>query len=156
MPRAVEGAGSVDPQALRDRAEAAAKAAALRYNETCGGFVRCTLIGQPRCKGTPRPADCEVDPQAWEIPRWADRIELLYKWDIMEEGCVIPAHSDNCVVCLKKAEQRGVPLPDEWDRHIVELADSMSAAAGSQQSQAYLARALHPMNTRFVRYARRT
>ena len=38
--------------------------------------------------------------------------------------------SDNSVVTLKKAEQHGVPLPDDWERLIADVADRVAAVAG--------------------------
>ena len=67
LPRAEEEAASVDRQSLLRRAEAAAKSAALRYSETCGGAVRCTFAGQPREQYYESFAatDCVADPQVW-------------------------------------------------------------------------------------------
>ena len=126
-PPAEEQAASVDRELLRRRAEAAAEAAALRYEESCGGRVYCTLVGQLRFERDdwPRLSDCEPDPQRWRLPDWVDRIRLLFRWDIVEDGRV--AESDNSVVTLNKAEQRGVPLPDGWERLIADVADSVSA-----------------------------
>ena len=100
----------VDPERLRRRAEAAAEAAALRYHDCCGGRVYCTLVGELRHepKDWPRLADCERDPQRWRIPARADRIRLLFMWDIVEDGRV--TESDNSVGTLNNAEQHGVPL----------------------------------------------
>ena len=90
----------VDPELLRRRAEAAAEAAALRYHEICDGRVYCTLYGElvHEPKDWPRLSDCERDPQRWRIPARADRIRLLFKWDIVEHGRVTA--SDNSVVTL--------------------------------------------------------
>jgi hypothetical protein len=122
---------SIDCRSLLRRAKAAAESAALRYKESCGGFVHCTFIGQHRGEDDswPRLSDCELDPQAWVLPTpRVDRVRLLFKWDIMEEGCAIPIQSDNSVVSLKDAEQQGVPLPDEgWGPLIVASADSVTA-----------------------------
>ena len=133
LPRAGEEAASVDRQSLLRRAEAAAKSAALRYSETCGGAVRCTFAGQPRDQYYESFAatDCVADPQVWIIPRWADRIRLAFKWDIFEEGSVIPTESDNVIVSLKDAEQQGVPLPTSWAPLLEELADSVSKSKGA-------------------------
>ena len=91
LPRAREEAASVDRQALLRRAEAAAKSAALRYSETCGGAVRCTFVGQPRCEGDEALSLCDIEtnPQAWVIPRKADRMRLAFRWDIFEEVSVL-------------------------------------------------------------------
>ena len=123
----------VDRDLLRRRAEAAAEAAALRYKECCGGLVRCKLVGQLRFKSDdwPRPSDCERDPQHWKLPHWVDRISLLFKWDIMEKGCVVPVWSDNSVVTLNNAEQHGVPLPEGWERVIKDVADRVAVVAGA-------------------------
>ena len=120
----------VDPELLRRRAEAAAEAAALRYHEICDGRVYCTLYGElvHEPKDWPRLSDCERDPQRWRIPRRADRIRLLFKWDIVEHGRVTA--SDNSFVTLNKAEQQGVPLPDDWERLIADVADRVAAVAG--------------------------
>ena len=125
-----EEAEPVDRELLRRRAEAAAEAAALRFEENCGGRVYCTFIGQLRVERDdwPRLSDCERDPQRWRLPRWVDRIRLLFKWEIIENGRV--TESDNSVVSLKKAEQHGVPLPDDWERLIADVADSVSAPKG--------------------------
>ena len=122
----------VDRELLRRRAEAAAEAAALRYKECCGGLVRCKLVGQLRFESDdwPRPSDCEPDPQHWKLPTWVDRVNLLFKWDIMEKGCVVPVWSDNSVVTLNKAEQQGVPLPADWATLIADLANSVPAPPG--------------------------
>ena len=129
-PPAEEQAASVDRELLRRRAEAAAEAAALRYEVSCGGRVYCTLVGQLRFERDdwPRLSDCERDPQRWKLPRWVDRIRLLFKWDIIVNGRV--TESDNSVVTLNKAEQQGVPLPDGWGRLIADLADFVSAPKG--------------------------
>ena len=126
----VDGATKADPEALRRRAEAAAEAAALRYRECCDGRVHCTLYGEliRKPKDWPRLSDCERDPQRWRIPARADRICLLFKWDIVEHGRLTA--SDNSVVTLKKAEQHGVPLPDDWERLIADVADRVAAVAG--------------------------
>ena len=133
LPRAGEEAASVDRQSLLRRAEAAAKSAALRYSETCGGAVRCTFAGQPRDQYYESFAatDCVADPQVWIIPRWADRIRLAFRWDIFEEDSVIPTESDNIVVSLNDAEQKGVPLPAAWESLLGTLADSVSKAKGA-------------------------
>ena len=127
----VEGAAKADPELLRRRAEAAAEAAALRYHDCCGGRVYCTLVGELRHepKDWPRLADCERDPQRWRIPAWADRIRLLFMWDIVEGGRV--TESDNSVVNLKDAEQQGVPLPKGWEGLIKDVADRVAASAGT-------------------------
>ena len=126
----MEGAAKIDPEALRRRAEAAAEAAALRYRECCDGRVSCTLVGElcHEPKDWPRLSDCERDPQRWRIPAWADRIRLLFKWDIVEHGRLTA--SDNSVVTLKKAEQQGVPLPEDWGDVIAGVADRVAASAG--------------------------
>ena len=131
-PPAEEEAAFVDRELLRRRAAAAAEAAALRYKESCGGLVRCKLVGQLRFESDdwPRPSDCETDPQRWKLPNRVDRISLLFKWDIMERGCVIPVWSDNSVVTLNNAEQHGVPLPADWAPLIADLANSVSAPPG--------------------------
>ena len=79
-------------------------------------------------KDWPRLSDCERDPQRWRIPAWADRIRLLFKWDIVENGRLTA--SDNSVVTLKKAEQQGVPLPEDWGDVIAGVADRVAASAG--------------------------
>ena len=126
-----EGATKADPEVLRRRAEAAAEAAALRYRECCDGRVRCALYGEliHEPKDWPRLSDCERDPRRWRIPARADRIRLLFKWDIVEHGRVTA--SDNSVVNLKKAEQQGVPLPDDWGRLIADVTDRVAASAGA-------------------------
>ena len=132
-PCAAESQRRADPESLLARADAAADSAAQRYNETCGGLVRCTCVGQPRCENATSLVftDCEMDLQAWRIPTWADRIRLAFKWDILEnEGSTFPLHSAISVVPLKKAEQHGVPLPEDWESVIFECAQSVSAAAG--------------------------
>ena len=113
MQWAVEEAASVDRQSLLHRAEAAAKSAALRHSEMCGGAVRCTFLGQPRGEALDALSltDIETDTQAWRIPRWVDRIRLAYGWGMFGEDSIIPTGSDNIVVGLKEAEQQGVPLP---------------------------------------------
>ena len=125
-----DGATKADPEVLRRRAEAAAEAAALRYRECCDGRVHCTLYGEliRKPKDWPRLSDCERDPQRWRIPARADRICLLFKWDIVEHGRVTA--SDNSFVTLNKAEQQGVPLPDDWERLIADVADRVAAVAG--------------------------
>ena len=127
----MEGAVKVDPELLRRRAEAAAEAAALRYHEVCDGRVYCTLYGElvHEPKDWPRLSDCERDPQRWRIPARADRIRLLFKWDIVEHGRVTA--SDNSVVTLNNAEQHGVPLPEDWELVIKDVADRVTAAAGA-------------------------
>ena len=127
----LEGAAKVDPELLRRRAEAAAEAAALRYHEICDGRVYCTLYGEliHEPKGWPRLSDCESDPQRWRTHRWADRIRLLFKWDIVEHGRA--KESDNSVVTLNNAEQHGVPLPEGWERVIKDVADRVAAVAGA-------------------------
>ena len=127
----VEGAAKADPELLRRRAEATAEAAALRYHESCDGRVHCTLYGEliHEPKDWPRLSDCERDPQRWRIPARADRIRLLFKWDIVEHGRV--TESDNSVVTLNKAEQRGVPLPEGWGRVIKDVADRVAVVAGA-------------------------
>ena len=130
-PPAEEEAAVVDRELLRRRAAAAAEAAALRYKESCGGLVRCKLVGQLRFENDwPRPSDCEPDPQYWKLPNRVDRVNLLFKWDIMEKGGVVPVWSDNSVVTLNKAEQQGVPLPADWATLIADLANSASAPQG--------------------------
>ena len=132
-PPAEEQAASVDRELLRRRAEAAAKAAALRYEESCGGRVYCTLVGQLRFERDdwPRLSDCEPEPQRWRLPGRVDRVRLLFRWDIVENGRV--AESDNSVATLKTAEQQGVPLPDGWARLIADVVDSVSAPKGVRQ-----------------------
>ena len=39
--------------------------------------------------------------------------------------------SDNSVVTLNKAEQQGVPLPEDWELVIKDVADRVTAAAGA-------------------------
>ena len=133
LPRAGEEAASVDRQALLRRAEAAAKSAALRYNEVCGGTVRCTFVGQPRDEGLDALSlsDIETDPQAWLFPRWMGRVPLAFKWDIFERESVIPTESDFSVVELGNAERQGVPLPASWESLLGALADSVSKAKGA-------------------------
>ena len=77
----------------------------------------------------PRLADCERDPQRWRIPARADRIRLLFMWDIVEDGRV--TESDNSVVNLKDAEQQGVPLPEDWERVVKDVADRVAVVAGA-------------------------
>ena len=129
-PPAEEEAAVVDRELLPRRAAAAAEAAALRYEEMCGGNVYCTLVGQLRFERDdwPRLSDCERDPERWNLPVWVDRVRLLFKWDIVENGRV--TESDNSVVTLNKAEQQGVPLPDDWEHLIADLAGSVSAPKG--------------------------
>ena len=126
-----EHAATIDPELLRRRAEATAEAAALRYSDCCGDRVCCTLVGELRHepKDWPRLADCERDPQRWRIPARADRIRLLFMWDIVEDGRV--TESDNSVVTLNKAEQQGVPLPKGWEGLIKDVADRVAASAGA-------------------------
>ena len=133
LPRAGEEAASVDRQSLLRRAEAAAKSAALRYSETCGGAVRCTFAGQPRDQYYESFAatDCVADPQVWIIPRWADRIRLAFRWDIFEEDSVIPTESDFSVVDLRNAEQQAVPLPASWGHLLGALANAASKSKGA-------------------------
>ena len=125
-------AASVDRQALSRRAEAAAKSAALRYSEACGGAVRCTFVGQPRCEGDEALSLCDIEtnPQAWVIPRKADRMRLAFRWDIFEEVSVIPTESDFSVVILSNAEEQGVPLPASWEHLLETLAGSVSKDEG--------------------------
>ena len=130
-PPAGEQAAKADPELLRRRAEAAADAAALRYKDSCGGRVYCTLVGELRLEPEewPQLSDCEPDPQRWRIPDRADRIRLLFKWDIIEHGRL--NDSDNSVVTLNNAEQHGVPLPEGWERIIADVADRVAAPAGT-------------------------
>ena len=129
-PPAGEEAAAVDRELLRRRAEAVAEAAALRFEESCGGRVYCTFVGQLRVERDdwPRLTDCERDSDRWVIPRRVGSIRLLFKWDIIEHGRV--TESDNSVVTLKKAEQKGVPLPVGWGHLIANLAGSDSAPKG--------------------------
>ena len=117
---------------MRSRAQAAANAAALRYEESCGDRVYCTLVGQLRVERDdwPRLSDCERDPHLWQLPDWVDRVRLLFKWDIIEDGRV--TDSDNSVVTLNDAEQQGVPLPKDWGPLIAALADSVVAPKGGR------------------------
>ena len=74
-----EEADGVDRQLLHRRALAAAEAAALRYEESCGGRVYCTLVGQLRFERDdwPRLSDCERDLQRWILPDCVDRLSLI-------------------------------------------------------------------------------
>ena len=129
LPAGEEAAGA-DRQLLRRRAEAAAEAAALRYEESCGGRVYCTFVGQVRVERDdwPRLSDAEPDEQRWDLPGWVDRIRLLFKWDIIEHGRV--TESDNSVVTLNNAGQHGVPLPTDWAPLIAALVNPASAPKG--------------------------
>ena len=131
-PPAGEKAASADRELLRCRAQAAANAAALRYEESCGGRVYCTLVGQLRVERDdwPRLSDCERDPHRWQLPDWVDRVRLLFMWDIIEHGRV--TDSDNSVVTLNDAEQQGVPLPKDWGPLIAALADPVAAPKGGR------------------------
>ena len=133
MPRAKEEAASVDRETLLRRGEAAAKSAALRYSEVCGGAVRCTFVGQPREEGFDALSlpDIVTDPQAWLVPRWIDRALLAFRWDMFERDSVIPTESDFSVVDLGHAERQGVPLPASWGSLLGALADSVSKAKGA-------------------------
>ena len=101
-----------------------------RCCESCGGRVYWSLVGQLRVERDdwPRLSDCERDPHRWQLPDWVDQVRLLFKWDIIEHGRV--TESDNSVVTLNTAEQKGVPLPYDWDRLIVRLADTAAAPLG--------------------------
>ena len=129
-PSAGEEAAAADRELIRRRAEAVAEAAALRFEESCGGRVYCTFVGQLRVERDdwPRLTDCERDSERWAIPRWIGSIRLLFKWDIIEHGRV--TESDNSVVTLNDAAQKGAPLPNDWGRLIADVAGSVLAPKG--------------------------
>ena len=86
LPR--HGRRRADPQALCQRAEAAAKAAAARYATPGGTLTDCMCIGQPRDEGAREPSleECKWDPDLWTLPQRPDRIRLGFLWFIAKRG----------------------------------------------------------------------
>ena len=125
-----------DLSALRQRADLAAKDAAARYPTPTGFSIICTCIGQPRIEGasSPYPEDCEPNANYWKPPGWATRICLAFRWEIYEGGAFAATESASCVASLKKAEQRGVPLPTGWGPKVAALLDGSLQTKGTLRS----------------------
>ena len=88
-------------------------------------MILCSLAGQPRNAGeTPLLLDdIESNPELWVLPAWATHARLAFKWEITEGGNAQPRKCGFCVISLKKAEQRGVPLPTGWAPEVAALID---------------------------------
>ena len=125
------GRQKADPQALCERAVAAAKAAAARYDTPEGTLINCFCIGQPHDDEEPAPLleECTQNPDLWKLPPQGGQVRLAFLWHIMkglrvEEG-------DSCVVRLDEAERRGVPLPPFLAQTVAELVDAAAQEKGA-------------------------
>ena len=129
LPR--RGRQKVDPQALCDRAEAAAKAAAARYDTPEGTSVDCFCIGQPHDDEESAPSfeECTRNPDLWKLPPQGGQIRLAFLWHIMKGTRV--EEGDSCVLRLEDAERRGVPLPSLLAPTVAELIDARAQEKGA-------------------------
>ena len=125
------GRQKADPQALFERASAAAKAAASRYDTPEGTSINCFCIGQPRDDEEPAPLleECTQKPDLWKLPPQSGQVRLAFLWHIMIGHRVEEA--DSCVVRLEDAERRGVPLPPLLAPMVTELLDARAQEKGA-------------------------
>ena len=125
------GRQKADPQALFERASAAAKAAASRYDTPEGTSINCFCIGQPHDDEEPAPLleECTQKPDLWKLPPQSGQVRLAFLWHIMIGHRVEEA--DSCVVRLEDAERRGVPLPPLLAPMVTELLDARSHEKGA-------------------------
>ena len=133
------GRQRADPQALCQRAVAAAKAAAAQYETPEGTLVDCMCIGQPHDDQEPAPLleECTQNPDLWKLPPVGSQIRLAFLWHIIKGHRVDGA--DSCVVRLQDAERQGVPLPPDLAPMVAELLDSGATDEGAlSASQASL------------------
>ena len=129
LPR--HGRRRADPQALGQRAEAVAKAAAARYATPDGTLIDCMCIGQPHDDEEPAPLleECTQRPELWKLPPKVGRIRLAFLWHIIKGHRVDGA--DSCVVRLDDAERQGVPLPPDLAPMVAEMIDSGAKDEGA-------------------------
>ena len=118
------GRQKADPQALFERASAAAKAAASRYDTPEGTSIDCFCIGQPHDDEELAPLleDCTQKPDLWKLPPKVGRVRLAFLWHITKGHRVEEA--DSCVARLDNAEKQGVPLPPLLAPMVTELVDA--------------------------------
>ena len=128
------GRQKVDPQALFERASAAAKAAASRYDTPEGSSINCYCIGQPHDDEELAPLleECTQKPDLWKLPPKVGRVRLAFLWHIMKGHRV--EEGDSCVVRLDEAERRGVPLPPFLAQTVAELIDARAQEKGALQA----------------------
>ena len=125
------GRQRADPQALCQRAVAAAKAAAAQYETPEGTLIDCMCIGQPHDDGEPAPLleECTQNPDLWKLPPAGSQTRLAFLWHIIKGHRVDGA--DSCVLRLEDAERRGVPLPPDLAPMVAELIDSGAKDEGA-------------------------
>ena len=125
------GRQKADPQSLCERAVVAAKAAAARYDTPEGTLIDCFCLGQPHDDEEPAPLleECTWNPDLWKLPPQSGQVRLAFLWHIMIGHRVEEA--DSCVVRLKDAERRGVPLPPLLAPMATELLDARAQEKGA-------------------------
>ncbi len=128
------GRRRADPQALCQRAVAAAKAAEARYDMPDGTLIECMCIGQPHDDGELAPLfeECTQSEDLWKLPQQGDQIRLAFLWHIVQGRRVEGA--DSCVVRLDNAERRGVPLPPDLAPMVADLIDAGAQDKGALQA----------------------
>ena len=121
-----------DGAALDRRAKQAATEAAARYPTPNGFSISCVCIGQPRIDDntSPYPEECEPNAERWILPGRPSQVRLAFKWEIFEGPSVSAIEAASCVVHLKDAVKRGVPLPAGWGPKVAALLDGSAQAAG--------------------------
>ncbi len=122
-----------DASRLDRRAKQAAMQAAARYPTPNGLSISCICIGQPLVDDrlSPYPEECEPNAERWILPDRPSHIRLAFKWEIFEGGTLSATETASCVVYLKNAEKRGVPLPTGWGPKVADLLDGSLQSAGT-------------------------